>query len=378
MPDAKPVIQNTDRGLYCTAGDFFVDPWRPVTRAIVTHAHTDHACPGCGSYLCSESGAAVLRERVGADARIETVPFGRSLQLKDARISLHPAGHLLGSAQVRVEAERAGEVWVVSGDYKTEADRTCEAFEPVKCDVFITESTFGLPVYRWRPQAEVFAEIDAWWRANQEADRTSVLMGYALGKAQRLLAGVDASIGPIVAHGAVARFVPIYRLAGVALPETLQADAETLKRIKGRGLVVAPPSALNTPWLRKFQPYSIAFASGWMILRGARRRKNVDRGFVLSDHADWTGLLATIETIGARRVGVTHGYTHAMSRYLAERGYDAFTLQTRFEGETLEVGAEGLAGDSGEEARGTGRAGTESGSLKEGGIFGREDADEAT
>lgn len=329
---AESLLQTTERGLYCAAGDFYIDPWQPVTRAVITHAHSDHARPGSQRYLTTTSGAAILRLRVGPVPRIVAQPFGKAIDVNGVRVSLHPAGHLLGSAQVRVE--HRGEVWVVSGDYKTEPDVTCEAFELVKCHTFITESTFGLPIYRWRPQAQIFGEINQWWRQNQEQGRTSILFGYALGKAQRMLAGVDEAIGPILIHGAVARFVHAYRRAGIMQPPTLYADSENSRLHRGQALVVAPPSAAGSEgWLRKFGPTSLAFASGWMQIRGTRRRRAVDRGFVLSDHADWDGLLSTIKATGAQRIGVTHGYTSALVRYLTEQGMDAFILPTRYEGE---------------------------------------------
>jgi putative mRNA 3-end processing factor len=330
MSDA--LLQVTERGLYCAAGDFYIDPWQPVTRAVITHAHADHARTGSQRYLTSPTGAPLLRLRLGAGAQIVSQPFGKPLHLNGVRLSLHPAGHLLGSAQIRVE--HRGEVWVVSGDYKTEVDATCEPFELVSCHTFITESTFGLPIFRWRPQAQIFTEINQWWRQNQAQGRTSILFGYALGKAQRLLAGVDATLGPILIHGAVHRFVHAYRRAGVDQPVTLYADNEAARH-RGQALVIAPPSAAGSAgWLQKFGPSSLAFASGWMQIRGTRRRRAVDRGFVLSDHADWDGLLATIQATGAQRIGVTHGYTNALVRYLSEQGMDAFIMPTRFEGET--------------------------------------------
>jgi putative mRNA 3-end processing factor len=331
---ANSLLQVTERGLYCAAGDFYIDPWQPVTRAVITHAHADHARPGSQRYLTSPTGAPLLRLRVGPVPRIVAHPFGKQLDLNGVRLSLHPAGHLLGSAQIRVE--HRGEVWVVSGDYKIEADSTCEPFEVVPCHTFITESTFGLPIYRWRPQAEVFDEINAWWRQNQLEGRTSILFAYALGKAQRLLAGVDASVGPILVHGATQRFVHAYRHAGISQPTTIYADSATARNNRGQALVIAPPSAAGSAgWLRKFGPVSLAFASGWMQIRGARRRRAVDRGFVLSDHADWHGLLTTIAATGAERIGVTHGYTNILVRYLNEAGLDAFVMPTRYEGDAV-------------------------------------------
>jgi putative mRNA 3-end processing factor len=336
----------TECGLYCHAGDFYVDPWRPVSRAVVTHGHFDHARPGSHHYLTTPTGAGILRARLGPNTSIESMPYGASCRIGETAVSLHPAGHLLGSAQVRIE--HRGEVWVVSGDYKREGDPTCEAFEPISCDVFITESTFGLPVYRWRPQGEVFKEINQWWADNRDAGRISVLQCYALGKAQRILGGVDASIGPILLHGAMAACTEVYRAAGIALPDTLPASPEKAKANQGRCLVLAPPSAAGTPWIRKFQPYSLAFASGWMKIRGNRRRRAVDRGFVLSDHVDWDDLIRTIRDTGASRVLATHGYTEPVVRWLREQGWEADRIRTRFLGEAGELYESASADGSGE------------------------------
>ena len=251
-------------------------------------------------------------------------------------MSLHPAGHVLGSAQIRVEYR--GEVWVVSGDYKLEADTTCRAFEPVRCHTFITESTFGLPIYRWRPQTETFAGINAWWRANQDNGKASALFAYSLGKAQRLIAGVDPSIGPILCHGAVENLNRVYRESGVRLPAT-QYTGQIEKGFDwSRALIVAPPSANASPYLRKFGPVSTGFASGWMRIRGTRRRRSIDHGFVMSDHVDWPGLLSAIDATGAPCVMVTHGYRAPVVRWLIEHGLDAKALETRFEGERDESG----------------------------------------
>jgi len=335
MPE---LLELTDRGLYCAAGDFFIDPWRPVNRAIVTHAHADHARRGSNRYLTVPEGEHVLRTRMGSDARIEMAAFGKKVVVNGVTVSLHPAGHILGSAQVRVE--HAGEVWVVSGDYKTEPDPTCTPFEPVRCHTFVTESTFGLPIYQWPDQASVFAEVNDWWRSNAESGKTSILCGYALGKAQRLLAGVDPSIGPIYCHGAVEACNRDYRETGIPLPPTEYAgQGERGKNFAG-SLVVAPPSALGTPYLRKFGDVSTAFASGWMLVRGQRRRRAVDRGFVLSDHADWPGLFEAIAETGCSRVYVTHGSRAVMVRRLRELGYEAHSLETWFEGEQDTGGAE--------------------------------------
>lgn len=332
-----PLLEHTPRGLWCAAGDFYIDPWRPVERAVITHAHSDHARPGHARYLAMSQAEGVLRNRLGAGVNLECVEYGELRELNGVRVTLHPAGHVLGSAQVRVE--HRGEVWVVSGDYKLDADPTCAPFEAVPCHTFVTESTFGLPVYRWEDPARIFAKVNAWWQRNAEAGRASVVFGYAFGKAQRLLASVDAGIGPIFVHGAVETLNAAYRAAGVALPDT-RLVAETDRKFDfSRALIVAPPSAQGTSWLRRFGDYADCFASGWMAIRGARKQRHVDLGLVLSDHADWPSLLRAIEATGAANIRVTHGSVPVMVRYLRERGLDAEALETEFEGE---AGSDGV------------------------------------
>ncbi len=323
----------TEAGLYCAAGDFHIDPWRPVARALITHGHSDHARVGHGAYLATEGAAPAIRYRLGVD--VETARFGENRQIGGASVSFHPAGHVPGSAQIRVEV--MGEVWVVSGDYKTEPDRLSEPFEPVKCHTFITECTFGLPVFRWQPEAEAMEEVSRWWAANRAEGRFSVIGAYSLGKAQRLLAGVTAQ-GPILTHGAVEEINQVIRAQGLPLPETIRVTPETDLKAYAGALVVAPPSALGSPWMRKFGNASTAFASGWMALRGVRRRRSADRGFVISDHADWDGLNTAIAATGATRVIATHGYTNAFHRWLLSKGYDAGVVATEYEGESLDVG----------------------------------------
>ena len=324
------------RGLYCAPGDFFIDPWEPVDRALITHAHGDHARWGSARYLAVREGERVLRTRLGANAAIDFVDYGETVTIGDVRVSFHPAGHILGSAQVRIE--HRGEVWVVSSDYKTDPDPTCTPFEPVRCHTFVTESTFGLPIYRWCPQREVFDEIVSWWSANAAAGRASVLFGWALGKTQRVLAGLlDASVGPIYTHGAVERLVRDYRESGIALPPTVHAASMPLKHDFAGALVVAPPSAAGSTWMRRFGEVSTGFASGWMQVRGTRRRRAVDRGFVLSDHVDWPSLLAAIDATDAERVWVTHGFREPVVRWLREHGREAVAIASRWEGEDADA-----------------------------------------
>lgn len=330
------LLTNTDRGLFCATGKFYIDPWKPVDFAVITHAHSDHARGGSQNYLTSETGKRILQERLGPSARIESIPFEKTISRDGVNISLHPAGHILGSSQIRIEHN--GEVWVASGDYKTEPDGISGAFEPIRCHTFITESTFALPIYRWRPQQEIFAKINDWWRDNQLRERTSVLFAYSLGKSQRVLSGLDETIGPIFVHGAVQKFVAAYEQEGVKFPKIERPDAEKIKSSRGKALVIAPGSADNTPWLRKFGDVSTAFASGWMQIRGPRRRRSLDRGFVLSDHADWNGLLQTIEATGAENIWATHGYTGPLVRWLNEHGKNAKAIKTRFESETEDEG----------------------------------------
>ncbi len=340
MPRRDPVLRFDPAGIHCPAGGFFIDPWRPVARAVITHAHADHARPGMGAYLCTPLTAAVLRHRLG-DRRIEVMDYGETRQIGDARVSFHPAGHVPGSAQVRVEI--GGEVWAVSGDYKTEADGLAEPFAPVRCHAFVTECTFGLPVFRWRPQAEVMAEVGDWWHQTAAAGRVAMLGAYSLGKAQRLLAALPEGPGPVLTHGAVEGVTQVLRDAGLALPDTIPVTAETDPKAHPGALVVAPPGALGTAWARRFGPASTAFASGWMALRGIRRRRAGDRGFAVSDHADFAGLTGAVLATGCERVFATHGYTASFSRWLAEKGLEAGIVATEFAGEDIDAAPEAEA-----------------------------------
>lgn len=326
------MLVSTPQGLACPRGGFHVDPAEPVDLAIVTHAHADHARPGARRYVCAAPGAPVLRRRLGPDVVIDGWPYGEPHRLGDVEVSLHPAGHVLGAAQVRVSDGH--ETWVVSGDYKRAPDPTCTSFEVVPCDTFVTEATFALPIYRWPAVEDVVDQVRAWLLDNQRTGRPSVLFAYSLGKAQRLLALLaDVLPSPPLAHGAVTVMTEAYRECGVVLPE-IEPVEETMRGAKTKGRVIlAPPSAINTPWLKRFPDASTAMVSGWMRVRGARRWKGVDRGFVLSDHADWPGLLDTIAATGARRVLATHGYTDVLARACAERGLDAGVLDALVSGE---------------------------------------------
>ncbi len=322
------LIQETRSGLYCEVGDFYIDPWRRVPKAVITHAHADHARPGSEKYLATREGRRILRTRLGPSADIATLTYGETQSLNGVTVSFHPAGHVLGSAQVRVEYR--GEIWVISGDYKIEPDRTCAPFEHVRCHTFVTESTFGLPVYRWLPQQEVFDDINRWWKQCRDEGIVALLLAYSLGKAQRLIAGVDSSIGPIFCHPAVELLNEDYRASGVELPTTWLPKQAPARKDWGGVLVVAPPSVANSAWVTKFGRTSTAMASGWMLTRGTRRWNSVDRGFPLSDHADWPGLLKAVEETQAENILVTHGHTGPMVRWLRENGKQARAVVTKF------------------------------------------------
>lgn len=327
---SMPLIRPTASGLYCEPGDFHIDPWRPVPRAVITHAHADHARSGSGLYVAARAGVPILARRLGRGAPLLGVREGQRFRMGRTWVSLHPAGHILGSTQVRVEY--GSRVWVCSGDYKRDPDPTCAPFEVVPCETFITEATFALPVYRWPPGRQVAEEVAAWVDDNRHAGRTSLLFCYALGKAQRLLAELTPWLTePVYLHGAMVPLVEAYREAGVALPATLPLSTLGPRTDPTGGLVLAPPSAANGPWMRRFRNPSTAFASGWMRVRGHRRRRAHDRGFVLSDHADWPALLQTIADTGARRVLVTHGRSDILVRYLQDvQGVRAAPLRTAF------------------------------------------------
>ncbi|QHT70564.1 ligase-associated DNA damage response exonuclease [Rhodocytophaga rosea] len=328
------LIEFTPQGMYCPQAGMYIDPWQPVDKAIITHAHGDHARRGNKYYLAHVTSEHVLRLRLGEHINLQTIEYNVPIHINGVKISFHPAGHIVGSSQIRLEYQ--GEIWVASGDYKTEPDLLSQSFEPVRCHTFISESTFGLPVYQWKPQSEIFDEINQWWKDNQNADKVSIVFGYSLGKAQRILQNLDTSLGKIFVHGAIWHTNEALRQDGILLPEVIRVSKEIPNQTYRGGLVLAPPSAMATPWIRKFAPYATASASGWMTLRGAKRRKALDRGFVLSDHADWNGLNAAIEATGAQRVYVTHGYKSAFARYLTEKGLEAYEADTLFEGESLD------------------------------------------
>jgi len=331
------LIKFTDKGIYCPQAEVYIDPWKKVKKALITHGHSDHARAGHQDYLCTHAARPVIEYRLGK-IKCSSVDFGETVYINGVQFSFHPAGHIIGSAQVRVEYK--GEVWVVSGDYKVANDGLTENFESVKCHHFITESTFGLPIYQWESNNKIATQINDWWTENKENGKVSLILGYSLGKAQRILHNLDTSIGTIYTHGAVENINQILRAQGIALPPTTLVTKDINKKDYKGSIIVAPPSALGSSWVNKFKPFSVATASGWMMLRGARRRRNVDKGFVLSDHADWEGLISAIKATEAENIYVTHGYVDIFSKYLNEAGWNTGIVSTEYEGELSEIGEE--------------------------------------
>jgi putative mRNA 3-end processing factor len=348
-----PVLQFTDRGIYCPAGDFYIDPWQPVQRAVITHAHSDHARWGHQHYLCVHDSVPLLKLRLGPDISVQGVAFGETIAYNGVRISLHPAGHIIGSAQVRVQQDN--EVWVVSGDYKLENDGLSGQFEPLPCQVFITESTFGLPIYNWQPQGLIFSSIRDWIQENRKAGKSSVLLAYSLGKAQRLLHNLRDSVDRFMVHGAIDVAQQVLLANGHDLPQVQRITPDTPKADLKESVIIAPPSAAGSSWMRRFNPYALGICSGWMQVRGHMRRRNADAGFALSDHADWTGLLQAVKATGASKVLTTHGFSSAFARYLQENGIEAGEVKTEFGTEEeeieLQASSDKLQDGAGEEER---------------------------
>ena len=321
------VLEFRPEGIYCSQGDFYIDPWRPVDKALITHGHADHARFGSKKYLCTDIAAPVIRHRLGTVV-IETIPYEKELSLNGVSVSFYPAGHVPGSAQILIEIK--GERWVVSGDYKVVDDGLSTPFKPIKCHSFISECTFGLPAFNWSPQEQVFKEINSWWHQCISDGLTPILAAYGLGKAQRLIAGLDTNIGPILTHGAIEKTNQIMRDQKIAIPETFLVTSKLDLANFKNAIVLAPPSALSTSWVKKFGKISTGYASGWMAIRGIKRRRAADKGFVISDHADWNGLNLAIEETEAEKIFVTHGYTDSFSKWLQFKGLNASVVKTEF------------------------------------------------
>ncbi|MCW3112509.1 MAG: ligase-associated damage response exonuclease [Segetibacter sp.] len=321
------LIEFSDKGLCCPQGQFYIDPWKPVEKALITHAHSDHARWGSQSYLCHQYTKPLLQLRLG-DNPYQTVEWGETVFMNGVKVSFHPAGHVIGSSQIRLEYN--GEVWVVSGDYKVANDGLSGQFEVVPCNTFITESTFGLPIYKWKSPGQINKDIQSWVLKNKELDKTSVVIAYSLGKAQRVIQAIAEVTDKIYVHGAVYNVHQTLINAGWKLPEVHRITPETTKEELTASVVVAPPSADGSSWMKRFPNHVTGVCSGWMQVRGNARRRNVDAGFAMSDHADWPGLLQAVKATGAEKVFVTHGFQATFSRYLNELGIEAGEVKTEY------------------------------------------------
>lgn len=323
----RSLLELTSHGLYCEKGDFFIDPWKPVKNALITHAHSDHARWGCDSYLCHKYTVPLLKLRLG-DHSYQGIEWGHPIHIHGVEITFFPAGHIIGSSQIRIKYK--GDTWVVSGDYKTKNDGISGTFEPIACNHFITESTFGLPIYRWQDQESVYADMRQWVIGVHAKGETPVLFTYSLGKAQRVIEALTPLNIPIFAHGAIANTQEVLIQQHHPLHPVRRIHSNLKVADFSKGVVIAPPSADQTTWLKKVGPCQRAICSGWMQVRGNQRRRNIEKGFVLSDHADWDGLLYAIQSTGAHHILATHGFTDTLTRYLNDKGYEAETLATLF------------------------------------------------
>lgn len=328
------LVKFTKKGIYCIPGKFYLDPWYPVEYAIISHGHADHARWGNKHYLCHNQSKAILQHRIGADISIESLPYNEYKVINGVKVSFHPAGHILGSAQIRLEYK--GYIVVFSGDYKTQPDFITTPFEPVKCHEFITESTFGLPIYKWKSEEELQQELQDWIVQNQQNNRTSVFLGYSLGKAQRIMKLVE-KVEEIYVHSAIHNLNQAIENSGITLPTTKLLTADFKKTEIQNKIVILPPALLGSKMIKKIPNAATAICSGWMQIRGNRRWKGVDAGFAVSDHADWDGLLSAVKATEAEKVYVTHGSQAVFSKYLNEIGIEAHELKTEFGEDELET-----------------------------------------
>lgn len=321
------LIEFTNKGIYCKQGNFYIDPWQPVAKAVITHGHADHAKWGNKNYLCHTLTKPILAERYGLFDNVETLGYRNTIDINGVKLTFFPAGHVIGSSQIKLEYK--GEIVVVSGDYKTEYDGISTAFEPVKCHTFVTESTFGLPIYKWQPQQQIFESIKNWVTGNFQKNKTSILIAYSLGKAQRLVKHLvgDQSI---FVHRTIANLNQAFAEAGVTIPPTIKISPEIKKDELQKGIVIVPPALADSKWIKSLINPAIGICSGWMAVRAGRRWRSADAGFALSDHADWPGLLAAIKATEAEKVMVTHGSTAIFSRYLNEIGISAQEVKTQY------------------------------------------------
>jgi putative mRNA 3-end processing factor len=321
------MIKFTPHGIYCVPGGFYIDPWLPVDMAVITHGHADHARSGMQNYLCHHDTVPILRSRISDTINVQGIAYHETIMINGVKLSLHPAGHIIGSAQVRLEYQ--GRVTVVSGDYKVQDDGLTTPFELVRCHEFVSESTFGLPIYNWLPVAEQNKQLQDWVTLNHANGKNSVFIGYSLGKAQRIMKALEGS-GPLLVHYSIGKLNQAYESAGIRLPEYQVIDLREDVKQLNKAIIIVPPSLVDTTVMRKTPHIATAICSGWMQVRGARRWRSADAGFAISDHADWQGLIEVIQSTGAEKVYITHGQTAVFSKYLNEIGIAAEEVKTEF------------------------------------------------
>ncbi len=328
------MLNFTSKGIYCVPGKFYIDPWKPVDFAIITHGHADHARWGMRKYLCHHFSVPILKSRIGETINVQGIGYNESLMINGVKVSLHPAGHIIGSAQIRLEYK--GKVTVISGDYKVQDDGLSTPFELVKCHEFITESTFGLPIYNWATVEKQNEQLRNWVLLNQSNGKTSIFVGYSLGKAQRIMKALD-GLGSLNVHYSIGKLNLAYESVGIHLPEYNIVDFREDVKFLNQGIVIVPPSLVDSNVIRKIPNRATALCSGWMQIRGARRWRSADAGFAVSDHADWKGLIEVVKGTEAEKVYVTHGQTAVFAKYLNELGIAAEELRTEFGSDDEEI-----------------------------------------
>lgn len=321
------LLKFTSKGIYCVPGKFYIDPWRPVDLAVITHGHADHARSGMKKYLCHHFTKPILYSRIGKDIECQSVAYGEILTINGVKVSLHPAGHIIGSAQIRMEYK--GYVSVISGDYKIQDDGLSTPFEAVKCNEFVTESTFGLPIYNWLSVEEQENQMKNWVEQNRRNGKTSVFIGYSLGKSQRIMKALE-GLDELNVHYSISKLNEAYESVGVKLPDYNTIDLRDDKKLLDGKIILLPPALVDNPSMKKIPNMAYAICSGWMQIRGARRWRSADAGFAISDHADWQGLLTAIKATEAEKVYVTHGQTAVFSKYLNEIGIASEEVKTEY------------------------------------------------
>lgn len=312
------LIEFNQKGIYCTVGDFYIDPNVKVETAVITHAHSDHARRGSLKYISHKYTKPLIESRINAK-NVIPYDYGEEFEINGVKVSLFPSGHVIGGAQVKIEHD--GEVVVITSDFKTEDDGISGKFIPIKCDTLVMESTFAQPIYKWDPQEMVYSDMNEWWKTNKVLGRASVIFCYSLGKAQRILANIDPEIGPIVVDDSIDNMNQIIRDMGLKLPITQDIRSLSINE-KKEALILTSSYSLKNGWLNQAKPYALAEASGWMKI-DRFRRGYIDRGFVLSDHADWDSLNQVVKDTEAKEVYVMHGFTKQFAAWLNKNGIKA-------------------------------------------------------